>query len=517
MRLINKWEIQKLSAQVIFPRLNTYRYFIDENYKSKISNLVKLGVGGFCLFGGNIEETIRMTNELQFHSEVPLLFCGDFENGIAMRLTEGTEFPHAFAYGKINSTEYTFQSAQAIAQEAKAIGSLWNLAPVADINSNPLNPVIGIRAFGESPEIVSAHVKAYIEGTQGENVLACLKHFPGHGDTDIDSHLELPIIKKTKKELESFEMLPFLAGFGSLVRSVMIGHLVVPSLDDSNTPASLSGRIISEYLRGELGYSGLVVSDALDMNALVKNFDSMQIPILALNAGNNVLLMPEEPEQAIEILSKSAQDNKEVKEKLIDSVTRIISEKRWCKLIPEYHEPNLPQTLFTEHPNLALKIAYKSLEIDDRRRIIPLNNINLMSVFAVLQRAEDMDAASRFMKMLGEAVEFDCDFAYVDKNLSDEQIDEFAQQTSDADTIIFPIFFKSRAFSNSINIPENLKHFIEIISKGKNSIAILFGNPYIKDEIQTDVKILAFSDAYSSMAAVVMKLSGRNIDWMKNE
>lgn len=517
MRQTSTWEIEKLAAQVIFPRLYTYKYFIDEDYKSKINKLVKLGVGGFCLFGGNIEETIRLTNELQFHSDVPLLFCGDFEHGIAMRLTEGTEFPYAYALGRINSTNYTYQTAQAIAQEAKAIGVYWNLAPVADINSNPNNPVIGIRSFGETPDVVSAHVKAYIDGTQNENVLACVKHFPGHGDTDVDSHLDLPKIKKTKSQIERFELLPFLAGFSSHVRSIMIGHLAVPAFDESNLPASLSSKIIQEYLRNELGYNGLIVTDALDMNAIIKNFNTEQIPVLAINAGNNVLLMPDNPALAIELLTQSAMQNDELKNKLMDSVNRIIAEKRWAKLIPEFHHPDLQQNLFTEHPNLALKIAYKSIEITDPHRLIPIKNVNLMSVFAILQKSEDMDAASRFMKMLADAAEFDCDFAYLDKNINDEIINEILTQTANSDLIIFPIFFKSRAYNNSTNFPENLNNFIHLASEGKNSIAILFGNPYIKDEFFADSKVLAYSDSYSSMAAVVMKLTGRDIDWMTNE
>ena len=516
MRQISNWEIAKLAAQVVFPRLNTYRYFIDENYKSKILNLVKLGVGGFCLFGGNIEETIKITNELQFHSEIPLLFCGDFENGIAMRLTEGTDFPHSYALGKLNSTDYTEQAARAIASESKAIGAYWNLAPVADINSNPANPVIGIRSFGETPEKVSAHIQAYIKGTQSENVLACIKHFPGHGDTDIDSHLDLPIIKKSKAELERFELLPFIAGFSSQVRSLMVGHLVVPSIDDSNKPASLSEKIIG-FLRDDLNYKGLIITDALDMNAIRKNYNEKEIPELAIKAGNNVLLMPENPEYAIEVLINLAQNNESIKSKLLDSVTRIIAEKRWAKLIPEYHNPHLEQNLFTENPNLALKIAYKSLEVVDTHKLIPINNVNLMSVFAILQKAEDMDAASRFMKMLGEALEFDCDFAYLDRNITDEQINEYIEQTADADIVLFPIFFKSRAYNNSTIFPNNLKDFIDKSSQNKNSIAILFGNPYLKEEIHTDATILAYSDSYSSMAAVVMKLSGRDIEWIGND
>jgi beta-glucosidase-like glycosyl hydrolase len=253
------------------------------------------------------------------------------------------------------------------------------------------------------------------------------------------------------------------------------------------------------------------------MNAIRKNYSEDKIAELSINAGNNVLLMPENPEHTIEVLVNLAKSSESIRNKLLDSVARIIAEKRWAKLIPEYHNPNLEQNLFTENPNLALKIAFKSLDVIDPRKLIPLENVNLMSVFAILQKADDMDAASRFMKMFAEAVEFDCDFSYVDKNINDEQINELTHQTADADIVLFPIFFKSRAYTYSTNFPENLKDFMDKTTEGKNSIAILFGNPYLKDEIHTDSIILAYSDSYSSMAAAVMKISGRNLDWIGNE
>ena len=209
MRTIDKWTNKELAAQIIFPRLNILDYLSNPDYKSKITQLVAEGIGGFCIFGGNIEENIKVTNELQIFAELPLLFCGDFENGISMRLSEGTEFPHSMALGSVNNLDYTRKQASFIAQEAKAIGANWNLSPVADINNNPNNPVINIRAFGKTNDLVANHALAYIEGTQNEKVLASAKHFPGHGNTEINSHLEMPVLNISREKIFSNDLIPF--------------------------------------------------------------------------------------------------------------------------------------------------------------------------------------------------------------------------------------------------------------------------------------------------------------------
>jgi beta-glucosidase-like glycosyl hydrolase len=211
-----------------------------------------------------------------------------------MRLTDGTSFPHHYALGKANN--YTEKIANAIAKEMKSIGIHWNLAPVCDINSNPKNPVINIRSFGEDKNIVSKNVVDYINGLHKENIISCAKHFPGHGDTETDSHTAFPVITKSLQELEQNEMIPFVEAIKSGVKSIMLGHLIVKSI--SELPMSLSNEAV-KYLRNKLNFNGLILTDALDMQAITDTYGD-DAPLLAFKAGVDIILMPENPMLVIE-------------------------------------------------------------------------------------------------------------------------------------------------------------------------------------------------------------------------
>ena len=294
MSRFTNWTNKQKAAQCIFPRLNINSFIEDNNYKKTIIDIVKIGCGGFCIFGGDVESVTKIVVELQLYAEVPLLFCADFENGLQMRLTDGTSFPHHFALAKTDN--YTEKVANAIAKETKMLGIHWNLAPVCDINSNPQNPVINIRSFGENKNIVSKNVVNYINGLHSENIISCAKHFPGHGDTQTDSHQSIPIITKTLQELEQNEMVPFIEAINNGVKAVMLGHLVVKSISDM--PISLSKESV-KYLRDKLNFKGLILTDALDMQSMIDIYGS-DAPILAFKAGVDIILMPENPILAIE-------------------------------------------------------------------------------------------------------------------------------------------------------------------------------------------------------------------------
>jgi beta-glucosidase-like glycosyl hydrolase len=514
MKQISNWNIENLVHQVVFPRLNISDYKLNEEYKLQIQQLVTGGIGGFCIFGGNIESNISVIEELQFMSEIPLLFAGDFENGIAMRLSEGTEFPHSMALGKVN-LDYTYQTAEMIAQEAKAIGVHWNFAPVADVNNNVNNPVINIRAFGEEVESVSARVNAYIEGTQKHKVLACAKHFPGHGNTAINSHLELPILDFTKEELFQNELLPFMQAISKDVKSIMMGHLSLPKIDESGLPASLSKIIIQDLLRNELKFDGLIVSDALEMEAITQNYSNKEIAHLGIEAGLNVFLMPEDAEQFIKTIIEVVQSNPDLITKLTQSVELIVKAKRWAGIMPQFQKENMPQDLFIRHPYQALKFADKALKVTGNSELIPLNESYIVSVFSLLQTSKDFDNATKFTKMLADANEFEMDFAFINEEVTQENIDEYKNMTEDAELVIFPIFVKGRTYGKTAELPAVFNYILKELSENKKSIAIIFGSPYIAEKVFSDTKILTYSDSYASLAAVVARLSNRDLNWIE--
>ena len=249
-----------------------------------------------------------LTNQLQSKSKLPLLIGADFERGTAMRLDEGTSFPTAMALAAAGNPKDAYTMGKITALEARAVGIQWIYAPDADVNNNPGNPIINTRSFGEDPARVSEFVSEFIRGVQENGGLATAKHFPGHGDTAGDSHIDLPVIKADRERLEHLEFVPFRAAIAAGVGSIMTGHLAVPALEpDANTPATLSSRILTDVLRKELGFEGLVVTDAMDMGGITVRFAPGDAAVRAFLAGADALLMPPVPDAAYDALLAAAQ------------------------------------------------------------------------------------------------------------------------------------------------------------------------------------------------------------------
>lgn len=498
----------QLAAQCVFPRLNVKDYLENADYRGQIIELTNLGVGGFCVFEGNTETARRVCDELQAHAETPLLFCADFEYGTEMRLDDGNGFPHAYALGVNDNAEETREVGELIATEANALGVHWNLAPVCDVNSNPKNPVIGIRSFGADPDKVARHSAAFITGTQKEKVLACAKHFPGHGDTDADSHISLPEINKSLQELEECEFIPFSEAINAGVRSVMLAHLHCPAIEPSGMPVSLSKSAV-KLLRDRFLFSGLIVTDALDMGAISQLNLSDIAAELALEAGVDVALMPAEPLNAINSIASRAESDEKFANMLSHARRRIIGEKRYCGLMPAFAKLESDSKLFLKGRKRALAIAVKSLRTEGDLSLLPIDAEAKVAGFALLQSEGDLKPASRFFTMLAQAIENDCDFGFIDGDVTAEQIEDFAEGSKDSDIVLFPVFFKSRAGVGSLLPGPGLLEAVEKLSKGKRSIVALFGTPEIKSSLPGDLTVLAFSDSFPSLAAAVVKLTGR--------
>ena len=244
-------------------------------------------------------EAAMVTNQLQQDAEFPLLFAADFERGLGMRLNGATTFPHAMAFGATGNLDFARQSGRITAMEARAIGVQWNWFPDVDVNSNPNNPVINTRSFGEDPTLVGEMAAAYIEGAHENGMLTTAKHFPGHGDTDTDSHLSVPLINNDRQRLDAIELPPFAAAIKAGVDAVMVAHVLVPALDnDPKQVASISPAIVTGLLRQQMDFHGLIVTDALQMNGLMQLFPetgpaaSASAAVAAVKAGNDMLLIP---------------------------------------------------------------------------------------------------------------------------------------------------------------------------------------------------------------------------------
>lgn len=533
MAKFDNWNSRKLAAQCVFARLNIDDYFENEVYRTDIKELVAIGCGGFCIFQGDIEKVKKAISELQMLSDVPLLFCSDFENGIQMRLEDGTSFPHSMALARAGE-DYTYTIASAIAKEAKDLGVLWNLAPVCDINSNPANPVINIRSFGDNKDIVNKNITKYIEATQAEKVIACAKHFPGHGDTATDSHLTFPILDKSITELEENELEPFIAAINSNVKSIMVGHILVNELDNKE-PASLSHTIVTDILRNKLNYNGVILTDGLDMKSITDKYSAVEIAQKAVNAGIDILLIPQQAIEVIEAIKTLIENDNQLKEKVKASVSRIYELKVFTQLVPRFTVATKSIKIFSDHLQLALKAAVNATEcIIDKNiikninspqdtdktdnkasinveNLIPLPENKNYAAFAIVQKAEDIQAASRFFTMLAGATENDCAYAYLDENINSEELNDMKNGISDADFIIFSLFYKGRGYSDNLGSAQKINELIKELSDGRDFIVVFLGDPYNSPHIDGNVKILTYSDSFASLAAAVMILTGRKL------
>jgi beta-glucosidase len=297
----------------------------------------ELGVGGVLLLGGSAVEVGLRTQQLQDWARVPLLICADIEEGVGQRFAGATWFPPPMALGKIAQTDsaraesYAEQMGATIAQEALAIGINWLLAPVVDVNNNPANPVINIRALGDTPAGVSQLATAFLRGAQQHSVLTTAKHFPGHGDTAIDSHLELPILSHSKDRLLEVELPPFQAAIAAGVDAVMTAHLQIPSLD-AQYPATLSAATLS--LLRQFAFDGLIVTDALVMGAMTQQYGANEAPVLAIEAGADIVLMPVDPEGAIRAICDAVATGRISQERLHASLERIWRAKQKVCSVP---------------------------------------------------------------------------------------------------------------------------------------------------------------------------------------
>ena len=318
---MSKMTIEEKIAQMLVV------YYSKDEVDSTLKNVFTTNTpGGFILMKDNIttyEKTKKFVDNLKNLSDVPLIISIDQEGGNVQRLKaitdkDATNIPYMYNVGLKNDTKLTYKIGKVIAEELRTIGVNVDYAPVLDIYSNPNNTVIGKRSFGKTKELVSNHSIELAKGLMDNKVVPTYKHFPGHGDTAVDSHVGLPIINKTYDELKKEELVPFINAINNDAKIIMVGHLALPKITGDNTPATLSKKIVTDILKNDLGYKGLVITDGLNMGALTKNYTDEQIYVGAINAGCDLLLMPNGSKKAIEIIKNN------IDEKRIDESVRKI-------------------------------------------------------------------------------------------------------------------------------------------------------------------------------------------------
>lgn len=517
-KTLGSLSLREKCSQMIMPwMLGNYVGEQSTEYQ-RIEKLVKESkVGGLIFFKGDIMNEALLINKMQQISDLPLLIASDFERGLAMRLTDATEFPYNMALAAAGDPNLAYEMGKAVADECRALGVHQNYAPVADVNNNAENPIINIRSFSEDKAIVKKFTEAFIKGTAEKKVLTTVKHFPGHGNTKIDSHQELPTISGTDEELFANELVPFIAAIKAGVHSVMVGHLVVPAFEKQpGLPATLSKSITTGLLKTRMNFNGLVCTDAMNMSAVTNNFSVGEAAVKAVQAGNDLILMPPDEDVAINSIYEAVQNGEISREQIDESVRKILSAKRWLRIEDNRFADinNLNKTISKfEHIQLAKKIAEQSITlVKNVRNLIPLDPEKYDNVLCITltdgigsegNRTFQYGVQEKFGKVTN---------IFFNKQSKEKDYNKALVAARNADLILLPAFVKVKAYRGTVSLSELQENFIaDLIRVYAPVITISFGNPYLLSAFpKANTYLCAYGDPKVSQIAMLEAIVGEN-------
>ncbi len=508
--IVNSLTLEQKIAQLIMYPVYTKN---GEQEMQKIEKLITdHEIGGVIYMQGGPSRQVNAHNRLMAKSKIPLLTSIDGEWGVRMWLDSVIRFPRQMLLGAIQDESLIYDMGVEIAKQCSLTGVHVNFAPVVDLNVNPNNPVINSRSFGEVKEHVTKLSNAYMKGMQDNKILACAKHFPGHGDTDVDSHLGLPVINHTKERLMDVELYPFKALIDSGMGSVMVAHLYIPALDKTKDRAStLSPKIVQKLLKDKLNFKGLAFTDALNMHGVSKYYETGEVDLLALLAGNDILLFSQDVGKAIEYI-KNAVDKKKISEKEITRrVKKVIQLKKWLDL--DQFEPlsteNLIAQLNTDQSKLVRrKLVENAMTLlkneDDLLPIQGLSKLKLASVSIGVKEK------SPFQKMLGNYAAVD-DFTLSAKP-THKEILSLMEKLKEYNMVIVGIHGSSRSPRKKFGLTPTMMEALNAIQLEKNTIVSVFANPYslgVFPELSTGkALVMAYENAYLSQEYAAQLIFG---------
>jgi beta-N-acetylhexosaminidase len=551
-RKADKWAEKTLSKMTVEEKVGqlfmvwcraSFLNIESPEYLELLDAMKKYNVGSFAmtvhvdgplLLRSEPYEAAELLNRLQKESKLPLIFAADFERGVSIRLMGATNFPHAMAFGADGKAEDAEAFGRITAQEARAIGVHWNFFPDADVNSNPANPIINTRSFGEDPKQVGDLVSAYIKGAHEGGMLTTVKHFPGHGDTATDSHLGVASVNVDRAHLESIELPPFRQAIAAGVDSVMVAHVTVPALDsDPNHVATISTNVVSDLLEKQLGFGGIVVTDALDMAGLTHLFanDIGRAAVEAFKAGNDLLIIPADLPASYKSMVKAVTSGEISAERLDRSVLKILKTKASLGL-NDARTVDLEtlSSLVGEPANMAIgqHVADSAITlVRDNGKVLPLksrgtpkaglpymtkeetHNQTLVVLFSDDVRSESGRAFGReFRTRIPDAR-----VIYVDPRIAGGMSDEVLKGVDEAQTVIAAVYVIPSAgkMGNTVAMADATGTLLQqLLDRAAQKTAVVaMGNPYLAGDFpKVENYICTFSNATVSELAAVKALFG---------
>lgn len=512
------WAEQKLAqmtleekiAQLMIVRIHSN---FDEKYNTKmVADIEKYQPGAVCFFQGGPVREINLTNRIQKVSKIPLLVTMDAEWGPSMRLDSMPRFPRNMTLGALAPQYDTliFEMGKEIGRQCRNIGVHVNYAPVVDVNNNSKNPVINSRSFGENKELVVKKGIAYMTGLQSEHIVPCAKHFPGHGDTEVDSHLGLPVITKTKQQLQDTELYPFSKMIDQKVEMIMISHLNIPALDSSkNSIATLSYPIVTELLKNEMQYKGIIVSDGMEMEGLRKFYkNGADAEIKCLIAGVDLLCLPNDLNIIIPEIKKAVEtgilSEKEINEKCL-KILKLKEDHGLTTFIP-LDPNNLELFDFDYATELIKTIETKALTLIANNGIIPMANRTNCAV-VIIGDQETTPFCIQICK------EFNMKYFVVDKELTGSDAQKTMSSISNYSSVIVLYAATNQAPARQYGITSQAIRFLKELSQNKKVILALFGNPYALEQFKSlnhfSAVVVGYQRTANSVAGVMDGIFGK--------
>jgi beta-N-acetylhexosaminidase len=497
-------------------RTRAYRNFMRLIRESKVGGLILLNASnGRATVKAEPYALAAFLNRMQRLAKVPLMVGADFERGASMRVNGVTVFPHAMAFGATGDPAFSRFEGEVTAREARALGVQWVYYPVADVNNNPDNPIINIRSFGENPQDVAAHVKAFIEGAHADKknyILATAKHFPGHGDTNVDTHLNLASIPADMERLQHLELVPFKAAIEANVDAIMTAHIAVPALAPPDLPATLSHAILTDLLRKQLGFKGLVITDSLEMGGIAQGFTTGDACVRAIEAGADTLLMPADPDVAIRAVVAAVENGRLTRTRIQESVVKILAAKERTGLDRKrfVNLEAISDVVDSPEDNA------RAQEIADRAVTLVRNTGNALPLaaperacFVVMPEGRYSTEGQAFTQEIRKRAG-GASIMQADPSMPLETLDAAIAKLQACDNFAVAAFSAVNSGSGSVGLGGELPHVIQsLIATGKPVTLVALGNPYLLRNFPNVAAYLAtFSTVPPSEIAAVKALWG---------
>ncbi|HEY3120210.1 MAG TPA: glycoside hydrolase family 3 N-terminal domain-containing protein [Vicinamibacteria bacterium] len=473
-----------------------------------------LGLGSMVVFESELGSLPREIDEMQAVAKVPLLIAADMERGLAFRVRRGAvPLPYAMAVGATRSDEAARFSGEVTAREGRAVGIHWALAPVADVNSNPANPIINIRSFGEDPALVARMTAAFVEGVRAGGLLSTVKHFPGHGDAAVDSHLQLATITADRTRLEAVELKPFRSAVGAGVDAVMLGHIAVPAVDATGAPASLSAPLAEDLLRHDLGFGGLIVTDAMEMAGARAAWNGEAV-VRAVNAGADIVLLPPDPRIAVQSIVRAVKEGQIAESRIDSSVLRILETKDRLGLSsrrPARTGPALADVGRPEDVDRAFEMARRSITVvRNTGGVLPLRAEEPLKVlhlvlssefrFDLIQGFPEDELARRRIPTVN---------VQLGPDVSEEAIASIVAKAKEATHVIASCFARVGSYRGTADMPEAHAKLLRALAGERPLILVSFGSPYLLRQVpEAQAFVCAYGAPESSQRAAIGALFG---------